>query len=85
MAAKVRETPCAARRCAYGTQCTCEHYRDWPIDPPRIRPWLGRRAEAFRWGHRTGRRDACRRLWQHLDAAGRQLAAAIADEGSDDD
>lgn len=64
--------------------CTCDFYRDWPTERPIIRPWLGRRAESFRWGHRSGRRDACRRLWSHLDPDGRQLASVIATEGDDD-
>lgn len=65
--------------------CACDFYRDWPTERPVVRPWLGRRAESFRWGHRSGRTDACRRLWQHLDNEGRQLAAVIAAEGEDAD
>ena len=76
---------CSTGRCAIGTVCTCDYYADWPTDRPRIRPWLGVRAESFRWGHRMGRTDACRRLWTHLDGEGRQLAAAIASEGDDAD
>ncbi|BBX56964.1 hypothetical protein TM48_01448 [Mycobacterium shottsii] len=48
-------------------------------------PHLGIKAEGFQWGQRMGRTDACRRLWQHLDEKGRQLAAAIATEGDDAD
>jgi hypothetical protein len=48
-------------------------------------PVLRRPADYFKWGHRKGRADAVRRLWTHLDDDGRQLAAAIALEGADDD
>lgn len=48
-------------------------------------PTLRRPADYFKWGHRKGRADAVRRLWNHLDDDGRQLAASIALEGGDDD
>lgn len=72
------------RRCGFDT-CTCEFYASWPTERQIVRPWLGRRAESFRWGHRTGRADCARRLWPHLTAEGRQLATAIAAEGADAD
>jgi len=75
----------SCNRCAYGTSCTCEFYRDWPRERPKIRPWLGVRAESFRFGHRMGRSDAARRLWKHLSQEGRTLATAIANEGNDAD
>ncbi|KQH76245.1 hypothetical protein AO501_09530 [Mycobacterium gordonae] len=62
--------------------CTCHFYRDWPADGPAIRPWMGRNATLFAFGHRSGRTDCARRLWKHLDPEGRQLAPAIANEGS---
>lgn len=61
---------------------------EWkPYTPGRRwhRPYLGLKAEGFRWGHRMGRTDACRRLWRHLDDEGRRLAAAIPLEGDADD
>lgn len=62
--------------------CSCEFYADWPrVD--KCRPWMGRNATLFAFGHRTGRSDACRRLWSHLDPEGRQLATLIATEGTD--
>ncbi|TDK91554.1 hypothetical protein EI067_22915 [Mycobacterium paragordonae] len=60
--------------------CTCDYYRDWPTDSPTIRPWMGRNATLFAFGHRSGRTDCARRLWKHLDPEGRQLAAVIAAE-----
>ncbi|MCX2929271.1 hypothetical protein ORI20_03220 [Mycobacterium sp. CVI_P3] len=64
--------------------CTCEFYANWPRQRPTIRPWLGRNAEQFRFGHRAGRSDAARRLWRYLNPEGRQLATAIATEGNDE-
>ncbi|ETZ44218.1 MULTISPECIES: hypothetical protein [Mycobacterium avium complex (MAC)] len=71
------------QRCGFDI-CTCDYYRDWPTERPVIRPWLGRRAESFRWGHRSGRTDCARRLWPHLTDEGKQLASVIAAEGEDD-
>ena len=79
------EKPCTTGRCAYGTEGTCDFYATWPTPTPAIRPWLGHNGEQFRYGHRAGRSDAARRLWKHLNPEGRQLAAAIANEGSDAD
>ncbi|MFQ2875112.1 hypothetical protein ACLILY_07150 [Mycobacterium sp. MS3] len=65
--------------------CTCDFYRDWPTERPTIRPWMGRNATLFAFGHRTGRTDCARRLWKHLTPEGRQLANQIASEGEDVD
>lgn len=76
--------PVADRRCPVTGQIPDE----WkPYTPGRRwrQPHLGIKAEGFRWGHRMGRTDACRRLWQHLSPEGRQLATAIATEGDDAD
>jgi hypothetical protein len=58
-----------------------------PYTPGRRwrRPSLGIPATYFKWGHKSGRVDTCRRLWQHLDEEGRRLAAEIALEGDADD
>jgi len=64
--------------------CTCTYYADWPKERPKIRPWVGRNAEQFRFGHRQGRSDAARRLWKHLTPEGQALAKSIAAEGNDD-
>lgn len=58
-----------------------------PIDGSdfsRRRPFrasCGLRADGFREGHQYGRRDACRRLWMHLNAEGRAMATGIVAEG----
>lgn len=60
---------------------------EWRPYRPGLRwrqPHLGIKAEGFRWGHRMGRTDACRRLWCHLTDDGRQLATAIALEGDEE-
>lgn len=46
------EKPCTTGRCAYGTDCTCEYYREWIITPPCPTP---RRIRSG--GYRTGYRD----------------------------
>lgn len=47
------ETPCATRRCAYGTDCTCDFYKDWVIYPqPKPCPLV--RGTGFRSGYRCG-------------------------------
>ena len=63
--------------------CTCDFYTGWTSETPKIPPWLGVRAESFRFGHRAGRSDAARRLWKHLTPEGKTLATAIANEGDD--
>lgn len=78
------KTECTTGRCAYGTDCTCEFYADWPQEKPPVTPRPPRHpGRFFTLGHHMGRRDTCRRLWQHLDAEGRGLATAIAAEGAD--
>jgi len=85
MAAKIRETPCATGRCAYGTECTCQFYADWPPEPVVIRPWLGRNAQMYQLGYRQASKSRCRQLWPHLTDEGRRLAQRIATEGNDVD
>jgi hypothetical protein len=43
--------PCG--RCAYGTACTCEYYRDW-ISTPGCPPTRSIRTGGYRTGYRDG-------------------------------
>ena len=79
-------TVAAVSQCASCTNagllvCTCDFYAEWHVAKPQINTWLGREARQFRDGHRAGRVDTLRRVWSHLDTAGRNLAASIAAEG----
>lgn len=77
---------CKTGRCAYGDNCTCDFYADWPHGKPPRRPRGTRHpGRFFIEGHRAGRGDTCRRLWKHLDEEGRRLATAIATEGQNVD